>query len=138
MQAIYVLVSHRTWDHYFARFHGFNIGTDTQWWEGLDYCDDADTVAGAVQGLAHGDTAYLRLRTRMSECGSDELVVLRYDVPAAAKTTLYVQYTRWKYQTPTLVIVADHRELPPYPCGVSLHDCVYDVTLTIGADVTPF
>ena len=152
MQSIYVLVSYRTQDQYYARFHGYCIGTDLRWWEGLDYLMEAEAVEATIKGLSHGETAYLRLCTKMPSSGCDELVVHRYDVPTSPnKTQIHVQYTRWKYgfpdpvtsfrseeTSPGLVILADHREPPPFPRGITLHDCVYNVTLTVpGQPVVP-
>ena len=162
MQSIYVLVTYRTCDQYYAHFDGYCIGTDLRWWpfpllssrkvltpfcergEGLDYAGDAEA---AIKGLTHGGTAYLRLRTRLPASGCDELVVHRYDVPTSPnKTQIHVQYTRWKYgfpdpvtsfrseeTSPGMVILADQSAPPPYPSGVTLHDCVYNVTLTVPA-----
>lgn len=149
MQSIYVLVTYRTWDQYYADFEGYCIGTDLRWWEGLDYAGDAEA---AIKGLTHGTTAYLRLRTRLPSSGCDELVVHRYDVPTSPnKTHIHVQYTHWKYgfpdpvtsfrseeTSPGLVILADQSAPPPYPHGITLHDCVYNVTLTVpGQPVVP-
>lgn len=130
MQSVYVLVTYRTWDQYYARFEGYCIGTDLRWWEGLDYKNDAEA---SIKALGHGETAYLRLRTRLPSSGCDELVVHRYDVPTETNTQVHVQYTRWKYRDPGLVILADQNAQPPYPHGVTLHDCVYTVTLTVPA-----
>jgi hypothetical protein len=141
MQSIYVLVTYRTWDQYYAHFEGYCIGTDLRWWQGLDYENDAEA---AIKALGHGETAYLRLRKQLPSSGCDELVVFRYDIPTSPnKTQLHVQYTRWKYgvpdpetsfrseTSPGLVILADQHTPPPYPHGVTLHDCVYDVILTV-------
>ena len=134
MQSIYVQVSYRTWDQYYARFEGYCIGTDLRWWEGLDYEKEPAAVEAAIKGLSHGETAYLRLRTRIPYNDCDELVVFRFDVPAGPNTeTIYVQYTRWKYRDPKLVILANQQEPHPLPYGITLHDCAYDVTLTVPA-----
>ncbi len=133
MTATYILVSYRTYDQYYARFHGFVQGTELRWWEGPDYETDSPTdPAATIAALTHGQTAHLRLRTRLPVCGSDMFVVYRYDVPVAA-AALHVQYTRWKWGAVALDIRADHQAPPAYPSGAGLQDCVYNMTLTLVA-----
>jgi hypothetical protein len=114
---VYAVAAHRSWDNYFARFVGFGSLQEAQ--------QAFPGVRDPLAALQHNTTLTFRL-PYVDHRTPDEIVVLRYDVPADADH-LYVQFIRWKYAG--LTMTATTGDKPEIPDDVNmLSDCVYSAT----------
>jgi hypothetical protein len=114
---VYAVAAHRSFDNYFARFVGFGSLQEAQ--------EAFPGVRDALAALQHNKTLTFR-RPYTDHRTPDEIVVLRYDVPADADH-LYVQFIRWKYAG--LTMTATTGDKPEIPDDVNmLSDCVYSAT----------